>query len=168
MKKWITILAVLAMAFVFGACSMSMDTHKYMSTNKEIQTGECTVSIADPVPEIPAKVTKIKILEPVMFDWDKSDIRIDQRPIIHRVAAMMTVYPDTVLVLDAYASVEGAEDYNINLSADRAQSVEAALVAEGVPADRIHMLRANGETVLTQWNAIGFLLSSLIPPITAA
>jgi outer membrane protein OmpA-like peptidoglycan-associated protein len=103
-----------------GACGISMDTMKYANgTDKNIQTAECIVSIAEPAPAavvIPPKATKVKILEPVMFDWDKADIRADQEPVIEKVAALMAEYPDTALVLDGYASEEGATDYNMALS----------------------------------------------------
>ena len=142
MKKVFGILTVLAVAFVMSACSYSLDTVRYaLDTRKEVRVVEC--SIVEP---LPVKATKIKIIEPVLFDFDKSNIRADQEPVIDRLAALMTEYPDTLLAIDGYASKEGPENYNLKLSQRRADSVKAALVAKGIAADRIANVVGMGET----------------------
>ena len=60
----------------------------------------------------------------------------------------MAEYPDTALILDGYASEEGASDYNLDLSQDRADSVKAALIEKGVDADRIVNAVGQGEATV--------------------
>lgn len=149
MKKVISVVAVLAMAFMFGACSMSMDTIKYANgTSKLVITEPCEVPTVEEVAPVIVKATKVKILEPVMFDWDKSDIRADQEPVINKVADLMIEYPDTALILDGYASEEGATDYNLALSQDRADAVKSALIMKGVDGSRIVNAVGQGEATI--------------------
>jgi outer membrane protein OmpA-like peptidoglycan-associated protein len=126
MKKMFNVFAVLCVALMFFACAGN--------NAKIVQTAPC-ISIAEPVviPDAPV----IKIIEPVMFDWDSDVIRDDQNPTIDRVADIMKEHTDIVLVLEGFASVEGPEDYNLDLSKRRAESVKSALVDLGVSADRI-------------------------------
>ena len=141
-------LIILAMVTMISACGFSMDTFKYANgTTKIIQAAPCEITITEPpTPAVVKKATKINIMEPVLFNWDKSDIRPDQQPVIDKVAALMAEYPDTVLLIDAYASVEGATDYNLGLSQRRADSTKAALIEKGVAADRIKNVVGKGET----------------------
>jgi len=149
MKKSLALVAVLAMAVMLGACGYSLDTIRYSgNTDKEVQAVTCEVATIEEAAPVIEKATKVKILEPVMFDWDKSDIRADQQPVIDKVAALMAEYPDTALILDGYASEEGAEDYNLDLSQDRADAVKAALVEAGVDADRIVNAVGQGEATV--------------------
>jgi outer membrane protein OmpA-like peptidoglycan-associated protein len=149
MKKFLNVVALLAVVAMISACGISMDTIKYANgTSNQIQTAPCEVATVDEVPVVIAKATKIKILEPVMFDWDKSVIRADQEDVLNKVAALMAEYPDTALVLDGYASEECATDYNLALSQDRADAVKSALIMKGVDADRIVNVVGQGEATV--------------------
>lgn len=126
MKKIFNVFVVLCVALMFVSCAGN--------NAKIVQSAPCEVSIADPViPDAPV----IKIIEPVMFDWDSDVIRDDQTPTVVKVADIMKEHTDIVLVLEGFASVEGPEDYNLDLSKRRAESVKSALIDLGVSADRI-------------------------------
>lgn len=146
MKTLFKTLVVLAMVVTLGGCFMSWDTVKYQSTDKMIQTAPCEVATVEEAAPVVQKATKVKILEPVLFDFDKSVIRADQQPVIDKIASLMAEYEDTVLGIDAYASKEGPEKYNLKLSQRRADAVKAALVEKGISADRIVNSVGKGET----------------------
>jgi len=136
------VLAVLMVGFMFTGCAT------FQSEKLIVQTASCEVPTVEEVAPVIVKATKIKILEPVMFDWDKAEIRADQEDVINKVADLMKEYPDTALILDGYASEEGAADYNLKLSQDRADAVMSALIMKGVPGDRIVNAVGQGEATV--------------------
>lgn len=60
-----------------------------------------------------------------------ADLRMDN------LARVMHANPDLTLRLDGYADPRGTDDFNMDLSRDRAVAVRDALVARGVPKERI-------------------------------
>jgi len=137
MKRFVNVFVMLMVAVMLVACG---------GASKIIQTAPCEISVTEPVAVIPPAATLVKIVEPVMFDWDSFVIRADQEATINRVVELMAKYPDVDLILDGFASVEGPESHNIPLSQNRADAVEAALVERGVSSDRIKSVVGQGET----------------------
>jgi OOP family OmpA-OmpF porin len=141
---------VLMVAVMLGGCGFSFDTIRFAHTGKEIQADPCEVFIMEePAPVVAAviaKATKVKILDPVLFDFDKAVIRVDQRPILDRIAFLMDEFPDTIIVLEGYASKEGPKNHNLKLSQRRADAVEAALIELGVEKERIKNVVGKGAT----------------------
>lgn len=91
-------------------------------------------------------VSKIKIAEQVMFNYDSADIRADQEILLDKVAVLMKEYPDTVLLLEGFASKEGGNEYNQKLSVNRTLAVYNALIERGVGVDRFIGMDAHGAT----------------------
>lgn len=134
MKKILMAVCMLAMVVSLSACASN--------TGLVVATGPCI----EEVEEIEmAKV--IKVTEHIMFNWDSDVIRTDQKPILDDIAGYLIDYPDTLLVIEGYASTEGAEDYNMDLSTRRAESVRGALHEHGVAPSKIQGVTGLGETV---------------------
>jgi outer membrane protein OmpA-like peptidoglycan-associated protein len=104
-----------------------------------------TAPCEEPAPA-PPEPKVIKVTENVMFDWDSDVIRDDQKPVLDDIAGYLVDYPDTLLVIEGYASEEGATDYNLDLSNRRAESVRAGLHERGVAPASIKSVVGNGET----------------------
>jgi len=122
------------LVFMLVACATSSSRN----TNGIVQSVACITVVPDAV--------IITVVEPVMFDFDKSDIRADQEKVISKVVDLMNEYPEIMLVLEGHASIEGTDAYNLALSQRRADSVKDALVNAGIEAERIVNVVGEGET----------------------
>jgi peptidoglycan-associated lipoprotein len=87
-------------------------------------------------------------LQDVFFDYDKSDVRSDARPVLKEDAEIIKNNPGVLVVIEGYCDVRGTEEYNLALGQRRADSVRAYLVGLGVPPSKIESV-SKGET--EQW-----------------
>jgi outer membrane protein OmpA-like peptidoglycan-associated protein len=97
-------------------------------------------------PVEPAKIAVIK--EKVLFDFDSYKLDAEATTTVEKVAAVMKANPDTQLILEGYTDKYGSVDYNLTLSMNRAKAVKNALVANGVPADKIAKIEGFGKSKL--------------------
>jgi len=73
----------------------------------------------------------------VLFDFDKSNINKAGKAVIEQVLADAAKAGAVSISATGHADRAGSEDYNMALSLRRADSVREALVAGGVPADKV-------------------------------
>lgn len=95
-------------------------------------------------PEIPAPVDPNENLEPIYFDFDKSNIRTDQVSSLETNLAILKENPALQVVLGGHADERGTNEYNMKLSAQRAETIKKYLVNKGIDAARI-LIYAYGE-----------------------
>jgi peptidoglycan-associated lipoprotein len=73
----------------------------------------------------------------IYFDYDKADVRPDQQSLVQANAAFLQQHPNMSVTLEGHCDERGSTEYNLALGDNRASAVKNALVAAGVPADRI-------------------------------
>jgi OOP family OmpA-OmpF porin len=73
----------------------------------------------------------------VYFDFDRYNIRSDQRYVIDDVAAKMHAEPGLSVSLEGHCDAIGSEEYNLSLGSRRASSVQRALEEQGVGSERM-------------------------------
>jgi len=74
----------------------------------------------------------------IHFDFDKSSIQPQSRPLIADIAETLRVNPGWRLMITGYTDSIGGERYNLKLSQARAASVKSALVNQhGIAPDRL-------------------------------
>jgi outer membrane protein OmpA-like peptidoglycan-associated protein len=73
----------------------------------------------------------------INFDTGKSIIRDESKPVIDQIVQMMKSNPDLKIGVEGHTDNVGTPPSNKTLSEARAKSVVLAIVAQGVPADRI-------------------------------
>jgi outer membrane protein OmpA-like peptidoglycan-associated protein len=77
----------------------------------------------------------------VNFDFNKATLKPDAAPVVAQVMKLLKDNPGLKLEIGGHTDNIGGHDYNVKLSQQRAAAIVAALVAQGVAADR---LRAAG------------------------
>lgn len=77
----------------------------------------------------------------VNFDFNKATLKPDAGLVVAQVVKLLKDNPDLKLEIGGHTDNIGGRDYNVKLSEQRAATIVAALVAQGVAADR---LRAAG------------------------
>lgn len=92
----------------------------------------------EPAPA-PTPVAKKIVLRGVNFDFDKSDIRADARPILDQAIQTLKAEGGVAVISEGHTDGRGTEEYNLALSRRRAHSVKDYLVAGGISAERIRV-----------------------------
>ena len=73
----------------------------------------------------------------IHFDFDKSAIRPDMRPILDAKAKFLTDFPTVRIQVEGHCDERGTVQYNVALGHRRAQAAKDYLVSLGVDASRI-------------------------------
>jgi OmpA family len=80
----------------------------------------------------------------VLFESDNNDISSDTKEGLNHHAETLINNPGTVAVLEGYSDSTGSDDYNLELSGKRAESVKDYLISQGVPSENISVLPKGG------------------------
>jgi len=91
-----------------------------------------------PTPEpLPPPTSKRIVLRGVHFDFDKSDIRSDSRPVLDEAADALKENPNVRVSVEGHTDARGTDQYNERLSVRRAEAVFRYLVNHGVAPERM-------------------------------
>jgi outer membrane protein OmpA-like peptidoglycan-associated protein len=88
----------------------------------------------------------------VTFDTNSTVVKPGLYSEIDRVSGVLTRYPETLIRVEGHTDSVGSEEYNMDLSFRRANSVRDLLVQRGVNSSRIQPV-AFGETMPVATNA---------------
>lgn len=121
-------------------------------------TTTVTVSTPPPAvtPQAPAGPSAAEILarqvQDIHFDYDKSDIRPQDQPILQSDAnALKTIFsmdPNFLVTIEGHCDERGSAEYNLGLGDRRAAAAKDALVALGVPGDKLKTISYGKERPL--------------------
>ena len=88
----------------------------------------------------PLPIKKRIVLRGVHFDFDKSEIRADSRPVLDEAVDVLKENPNVRISVEGYTDSIGTELYNEKLSVRRAEAVFRYLVNHGVAPERMEVI----------------------------
>ncbi len=139
------------------------------------QPGEAPVTRPSPPTESPVRPSPAAPAAPatspmkdVFFDFDKSNIRDDQKAAINDDVVWLKANARVKITVEGHCDERGTVEYNLALGERRAKTVKDYLVAAGVPADRIAIISYGKERPFVlghdeaawKWNRRGHFLTT--------
>jgi len=104
-------------------------------------TARLTVAQQPPPPPPPSTVTDEDLfsqnVKDIYFDYDKSDIRADQRSSIQSDMTFLTQHPNINFTIEGHCDERGSTEYNLALGDQRASAVKNELTTAGISASRV-------------------------------
>lgn len=92
--------------------------------NQVLQTRETAAGLVANMPD-------------VLFDFNKSTLKPDAKVRLAKVAGIILAYPDLQLKINGYTDNIGSDQYNEQLSNERAAAVRDFLISQGVSANNV-------------------------------
>jgi len=99
-----------------------------------------TLELQKQMEELQAKNTErgmVLTLGDVLFDVNKATLKPGAERNIDKIGEFMNNYPERVAIVEGHTDSMGDDDYNMDLSRDRAATVRTALLQRGVDLSRI-------------------------------
>ncbi|MDA9307826.1 OmpA family protein [Flavobacteriaceae bacterium] len=77
------------------------------------------------------------VLNPILFDLDKSNIKAQAAFELDKVVSVMNKYPEMVIAVGSHTDSRATDAYNLRLSEARAQSTVQYIISKGISGKRI-------------------------------
>ncbi|WCO03058.1 OmpA family protein [Psychroserpens ponticola] len=88
------------------------------------------------------------VINPIFFDFDKSNIRTDAQYELENIVDVMRAHPTMVIKIEAHTDSRGRDAYNMKLSDRRAKSTREYIISRGIAQERIESAIGYGESQL--------------------
>lgn len=82
-------------------------------------------------------ISKPVLIENIFYDFDRATLRPESKEALDEIITMLEDNPNVTIELLAHTDRKGSEEYNINLSQRRAQSVVDYLIRGGIEKERL-------------------------------
>jgi peptidoglycan-associated lipoprotein len=81
-----------------------------------------------------------QLLRTIYFDYDRSEIRGDQRATLQANADWLREHPNVRILVEGHCDERGTREYNLALGDSRAQAARDYMISLGIGADRIEII----------------------------
>lgn len=99
---------------------------------ESVEPGEREPLTAMAAPGVAATMEQPSRFPDIHFDFDKSFIREDAKPVLTRIAEHMKGAPSAMLLIEGHCDERGTPEYNLALGERRAEAAKRYLVSLGV------------------------------------
>ena len=145
MKKLFYLLILpLFLGLVFSGCACPCQ--KKQAAAEPAETVAPPPEVKEEVPP-PAPEPAVS-LEPIFFDFDKSNITPDAKAILDKNAEWISKNPTAKIRIEGNCDERGTNEYNMALGERRATSAKQYLVTSGIAANRLTMVSYGEEKPL--------------------
>jgi outer membrane protein OmpA-like peptidoglycan-associated protein len=112
----------------------------YIGNYMDKQAAEMEADIEGAKIERVGEGIKITFDSGLMFDVNKATLRSQSQQNLANLATILNKYPDTNILLEGHTDATGTDEYNLDLSRQRAQSVANYLSTQQVMATRFTIM----------------------------
>ncbi len=91
-----------------------------------------------------------RLLKTIYFDFDRAEIRPDQRATLQANAAWLRDHPDVKILIEGHCDERGTREYNLALGDRRAKAARDYLISLGVADERIETISYGEERPVAQ------------------
>ncbi|OBX25052.1 WD40 repeat protein [Gelidibacter algens] len=100
------------------------------------------------------------VINPIFFDFDKSNIRTDAEYELEHIVDVMRAHPNMVIKIESHTDSRGSDNYNLKLSDRRAKATKDYILSRDIAKERIESAIGYGETQLLNECSNGVKCSS--------
>ncbi len=144
---FVPVILLLSM-FVLWGCpkkaevTTTQETPKEAAPAAEAPKAEAPAPAPEPVKEAPAEKAAAAEagLQPIYFDFDKSFIRDDAKPVMKANAEWLKANPKVKVKIEGNCDERGTKEYNQALGQRRAASAKKYLTDMGIAGNRISLI----------------------------
>jgi outer membrane protein OmpA-like peptidoglycan-associated protein len=111
-------------------------------------------------------ILKASFSSEVFFDFDSASLKAGGQRELQRVAEVLNKYQKTTIVVEGHTDATGPSDYNRALSKRRAETVEQALIDNGLLPERITAVGYGEDFPISSNDARNRRVEIYIRPIT--
>ena len=117
-------------------------------TTTDVAGGAGATGTTIPALPSPKEFTETGSLRDVHFDYDKYDVRPQDKPILEENANWLKSNPNALVLIEGHCDERGTNEYNLALGERRAKAARDYIVSVGIDGSRITLISYGKERPL--------------------
>lgn len=117
----------------------------YLNEKQEFKSDIAEEDVEYGIDFILSAIDKPQVIENIFYDFDKATLRDESKQALDEMAAILKENPNVCIEMASHTDRWGSDEYNVDLSNRRAQSVVDYLIEAGISPDRLRP-QGYGET----------------------